>query len=168
MYHFHDFCHICTTSGLLLIYRWFLKSFHFHFWLTNYLSFTLSNNKGFPDGSRAKEFTCNVRDAGLIPGSERSPREGNGYPFQYSCLENPMNRGAWWATVVGSQRVGHDWTDEHKGEGSASLPQALISMKSWVWYESCMFFSWYILKYIHNSLTDTVLGTTVYHLSGAR
>ena len=40
-----------------------------------------------------------VRDVGLIPGSGRSPGEGNGNPVQYSCLENPMNRGAWWATV---------------------------------------------------------------------
>ena len=40
-----------------------------------------------------------IRDAGLIPGSGRSPREGNGNPIQYSCLENPMDRGAWWATV---------------------------------------------------------------------
>ena len=40
-----------------------------------------------------------VRDAGSIPGSVRSPGEGNGNPLQYSCLENPMDRGAWWATV---------------------------------------------------------------------
>ena len=42
-----------------------------------------------------------VRDSGSIPGSERSPGEGNGYPLQYSCLENPMDRGAWQATVLG-------------------------------------------------------------------
>ena len=42
-----------------------------------------------------------VRDAGLIPRSGRSPGEGNGKPLQYSCLENPMDRGAWWATVHG-------------------------------------------------------------------
>ena len=40
-----------------------------------------------------------TRDAGSIPGSGRSPREGNDYPLQYSCLENPMDRGAWWAMV---------------------------------------------------------------------
>ena len=39
-------------------------------------------------------------------------REGNGNPLQYSCLENPMDRGAWWAIVQGSQRVGHDWVPE--------------------------------------------------------
>ena len=42
-----------------------------------------------------------VRDAGLIPGSGRSPGGGPGNPFQYSCLENPMDRGTWWATVPG-------------------------------------------------------------------
>ena len=49
---------------------------------------------GFPGGSDGKEFTCNAGDLGLIPGSERSPGEGNGYPLQYSCLENPLDRGA--------------------------------------------------------------------------
>ena len=48
-------------------------------------------------------------DAGLIPGTGRSPGEGNGNPGQYSCLQNPMDRGAWWATVHGGhKRVGHD------------------------------------------------------------
>ena len=44
---------------------------------------------------------CNAGDLGLIPGSGRSPGEGNGNPLQYSCLENPMDGGAWWATVHG-------------------------------------------------------------------
>ena len=48
----------------------------------------------FPGGSDGKEFTCNVGDVGLIPGSGRSPREGNGYPLQYSCLENAIDREA--------------------------------------------------------------------------
>ena len=47
-------------------------------------------------------------DMSLIPGSGRSPGGGNGNPPQCSCLENPMDRGAWWATVHGLQRVGHD------------------------------------------------------------
>ena len=44
---------------------------------------------------------ANAEDMGLIPGSGRSPGEGNDYPLHYSCLENPMDRGAWWATVHG-------------------------------------------------------------------
>ena len=54
--------------------------------------------KGFPDGSAGKESACNAGDTGdvgLIPGSGRSPGEGNGNPLQYSSLKNPMNRGAW-------------------------------------------------------------------------
>ena len=50
-------------------------------------------------GSDGKEFACNAGDPGSIPGSGRSPGEGNGYPVQYSCLENRMDRGAWWATI---------------------------------------------------------------------
>ena len=50
----------------------------------------------------------NTGDAGLIPGLERSPGEGNGNPLQYSWLKNSMGRGAWQATVHGSQRAGHD------------------------------------------------------------
>ena len=55
----------------------------------------------FPDGSDGKESARNAGDLGLIPGLERSPGEGNGNPLQYSCLENPMDRGAWQATVHG-------------------------------------------------------------------
>jgi len=48
-----------------------------------------------------KESACSARDLGLITGSGRSPGERNGYPLQYSCLENSMDRGAWWVTVHG-------------------------------------------------------------------
>ena len=54
---------------------------------------------GFPGGSESKASACNVRDLGLIPGSGRSSGEGNGNPLQYSCLENSMDGGAWWAIV---------------------------------------------------------------------
>ena len=50
---------------------------------------------GFPGGSDGKESACNAGDPGSIPGSGRSLGEGNGNPLQYSCLENPMDRGAW-------------------------------------------------------------------------
>ena len=51
----------------------------------------------FPGGSDGKEFACNTGDLGSIPGSGRSPGEGNGYPLQYSCLGNPLDREAWQA-----------------------------------------------------------------------
>ena len=55
----------------------------------------------FLGGSVVKNLPANAGDTGSIPGLGRSPGEGNGKPLQYSCLENPMNRGAWWATVHG-------------------------------------------------------------------
>ena len=54
---------------------------------------------GVLDASVVKNPPANARDLSLIPGSGRSPGEGNGYALQYSCLGNPMDRGAWWATV---------------------------------------------------------------------
>ena len=57
--------------------------------------------KGFPGSLDGKVSAYNVGDPGSIPGSGRSPGEGNGNPLQYSCLENPMDRGAWWASVCG-------------------------------------------------------------------
>ena len=63
---------------------------------------------GFPHSSVGQESACNAGDPGLIPGSGRSPGEGNVNPLQYSCLENPMDRGAWQATEHEIARVGHD------------------------------------------------------------
>ena len=62
---------------------------------------------GFPGVSDGKESACNAGHLALIPGFERSPGEGNGYPLQYSCLENSMDRGAWWTTV---HEVPKSWT----------------------------------------------------------
>ena len=59
----------------------------------------VSQTLGFSDGSAGKESSCNARDAGSFPGLGRFPGEENGNPLQYSCLENSMDRGAWWATV---------------------------------------------------------------------
>ena len=56
---------------------------------------------GFPNGSDSKQSACNAGDPGSISGLGRSPGEGNDNPLQYSCLENPMDIGAWWATVHG-------------------------------------------------------------------
>ena len=61
-----------------------------------------------------KESACNAGDMVSTPGSGRSLGEGNGSPLQYSCLENPMDRGAWRATVHGVTRVGHDWVTKQQ------------------------------------------------------
>ena len=67
-----------------------------------------SNIIGLSQWLSGKESTCNAGDTGLITGSGRFPGGGHSNPLQYFCLENPMDRGAWQATVLGSQRVGHD------------------------------------------------------------
>ena len=63
---------------------------------------------GFLRSSGGKESACNAEDLGLIPGSGRSPGEGNGNLLQHSCLKNPRDRGTWQAIVHGVARVGHD------------------------------------------------------------
>ena len=63
---------------------------------------------GFPSGSGSKESACNAEGPGSMPGSGRSPGEEKGNPLQYSCLENPTDRGAFGPQSTGWQRVGHD------------------------------------------------------------
>ena len=63
---------------------------------------------GFLGGLGVNNLPASAGDVGSIPGSGRSSGGGNGNPLQYTCLENPMDRGAWWATVHGVKRVGHD------------------------------------------------------------
>ena len=63
------------------------------------IKYVVYSNKGFPGGSEVKASACNVGDLGSIPGSGRSPGEGNGNSLQYFCLENHMDGEAWWATV---------------------------------------------------------------------
>ena len=73
--------------------------------------------KGFFGGSVVKKPPVNAADKVLISGSGRSPGEGNGNPLEYSCLGNPMDRGAWWATAHGVTRVRHNLaTDNNKGK----------------------------------------------------
>ena len=77
-----------------------------HFEVNHCLSVVL-----IPGGTMVKNPPANAgdtRDEGLILELGRSPGGGHGNPLQHSCLENPMDRGAWWATVPGSQRVGYD------------------------------------------------------------
>ena len=115
-------CSLATTA--LYLEQQFHRTFGNKIWKTMAKSvccykFTLS--KDFPGGSDGKAPVHNAGDPGSIPGLGRSPGEGNGTLLQYSCLENPMEGGAWWATVHGVtnsqirlsdftslQRVGHD------------------------------------------------------------
>ena len=72
----------------------------------------------FPDGSDDKEHTCNAWDPGSIPELGRSLGEGNGYTLQYSCLQNPMDGGAWWVTVHGVPKA-------------QTTEQLTLSLSSW-------------------------------------
>ena len=89
----------------------------------------------FPHNSVGKESACNAGDLGLIPGLGRSPGEGNGNPLQYSCLENPMDRGSWWATVHGVTRVGHNLATKpppplkYRGFPGGSVVKNLLAMQ---------------------------------------
>ena len=91
--------------------RWREKKrcFHTHLWFRTFSDFTHSLQVllGFLCGSDSKDSAYNVGDLGLIPGSGRSPEEGNGNPLQYSCLENLMVRRGWQATVHGFAK---SWT----------------------------------------------------------
>ena len=90
------------------LHNWNFVLFDHHFPI--YPSFQpLANTIWLCASLDSTEPTCNAGDPGSIPRSGRSPGEGNGYPLQYSCLQKSMHRGAWRATVQGSQRVGHDW-----------------------------------------------------------
>ena len=80
-------------SGLKILWLFLFSSFH---------------------SSVSKESACNKRDSGSIPGSERSPGEGNGNPLQGYCPENPVDRGAWQTRVHGVARVGHDLTTKER------------------------------------------------------
>ena len=79
--------------------RWFILELHLE--LCGSQGQVGKDYCGFLGGSEVKASACNAGDLGSIPGSGRSPGEGNGNPLQYSCLENPMDVGAWWATVHG-------------------------------------------------------------------
>ena len=99
---------------------------------------------GFPGGSVVKNPPANVGDTGSVPGSGRSPGGGHSNPLQYSCLENPMDRGAWWATV-------HEVTESQTQMSDWAQAQACFSqlMKFHLSEYSFPHFS-YILKSIWN------------------
>ena len=92
-----------TVHGVAKSQTW-LSDFHFQ---KNDKLAMFRYTMGFTGGSDSKEPTCRAGDLGLITGWEGSSRAGTGNSLQYSCLENPMDRGAWWATVHG---VIKSWT----------------------------------------------------------
>ena len=99
--------------GIVAIYLWYMRQIissspPFIIWLCLYYFL------GFPGGSAVKILPAvqvASGDMSSIPGLGRSPGGGHGNPLQYSCLGNPINRGAWRATPIGLQRVGHEWSN---------------------------------------------------------
>ena len=71
-------------------------------------------NLDFPCGPVVKNLSASAGDSGSIPGSGRFAGEGNSNPLQYSCLDNPMDSGAWWATIHGIKTVGHNQVTKHE------------------------------------------------------
>ena len=87
--------------------------------------------EGFPDGTVVKNLPASEgdkRDVSSSPGCGRSPGEGNGNPLQWSCLENPMDRGAWWATV---RRVAKSWTQQSDWALTQHVSRKWISRVVW-------------------------------------
>ena len=94
-------------------------------------NFLLSGVKNLPGGSDGEEFACNAGDSGSIPGSGRPPGGGNDNPLQYSCLENPMDRGAWLTPIHG---VTKSWTWQW-----LTLSLSLIYCDSMILHYLCFF-----------------------------
>ena len=107
-FHFSEDYRIFPMTALIFLHLDFrIALWWFFYWKLERICSFPKIRKAFPGGSDSKESACDEGDLGSIPGLQRSPGEGNGFPFQYSCLENPMDRGAWQATVHG---VTKSWT----------------------------------------------------------
>ena len=92
---------LALNANLVHIYHCYSPNTFFDKLVVQKLIINSLKYQGFPDGSEVKVSACKAGDLGLIPESGRSPGEGNGNPLQYSCLENSMDGGVWWATVHG-------------------------------------------------------------------
>ena len=103
----------------------------------------------FPGGSEVKNLPANAGDPGSVPGLGRSPGEGNGNPLQYSCLENPMDRGAWWS--MGFQKVGHKLVTKQQQQAPSPYPPNGCSIPV------------EISLLIRKELTDFLIGITSFY-----
>ena len=93
--HFEDLFNLFVVSFAV---QKFLSLIRSHLFIFVFISINLGGGWGFPCSSVGKESACNAEDLGSIPGSKRYPGEGNGHTLQYSCLENPIDRGTWKAS----------------------------------------------------------------------
>ena len=148
-------------SAILLYCLTFLFFFlsmkiFFIFFLQQCLDVSLNWLLGFPGGSDDEESTCNAGDQGLLPGSGRSPGGRHSNPLQYSCLENLVDRGAWWATVHGPSknrtRLKTEHTHTHR---KPSFPPHLPPLYSLETLALKMYNSFSSLKDIFRSFEKT-------------
>ena len=109
-------CHILRIIQHIAFSDWLLSGNNKHLRFLHVFSYLLSRwlfiplpTEDLPGGSDGKASACNVGDPSSIPGSGRSPGEGNGNPLHYSCLENPIDRGAWQATVQHGVAKSQTW-----------------------------------------------------------
>ena len=118
-------------SGLLCLLQVIFLTQGSNWHLVGLLHWRAGSSPLVPPGKqtelRGKESACQCRRCRFNPGSGRSPGEGNGKPLQYFCLENPMDRGAWWAIVFKSQTQLRDWT-------TTKQRRAGIVIKKFLWY----------------------------------
>ena len=131
---------LCSSSAHVLCQLRKIQSGSCSYQALSHLQSSCITSMGFPGGSVGKESTCNAgaaRDSGLIPGSGRSPGGGRGNPLRYSCLENPMDRGAWQATVHGvtkSRTRLSDWARITKWAHQVELKSKIKWKESLVTY----------------------------------
>ena len=107
-----------------------------------------------------KNFACQCRLVSSILGSGRSPGEGNGSPLQYSCLDNPVDRGDWWATVCGVAK--HNWTIEHTHSKpliqSTRVARRIVTQGGLIFL--CLSFLWRPLRVVLNNLYFNISNIT--------
>ena len=117
--------------------------------------------RGFPGGSDGEEPVCHAGCPGLIPQSRRSPGEGHCNPLQCSCLENPMDRGAWWATVHGvaqsQRRLTNFWISRNSGGASVSQGcRNKVPQTWWLAQQKCIILQFWRVD-IQNQVLNRVL-----------
>ena len=111
--------------------------------------------QAFPGGSDGKESACNAGDPGLIPGSGKYPGEENGNPLKYSCLESPMDGGAWWALVHGVAKSQARLNDQHFHPLQSRLQSRTASVTGKV--------SQHLLAHLQRRETNQPRGQNVHH-----
>ena len=144
---FSVFLNLCFPKQLKVLKNGIIKYIFLFNWLSLFGTQSICDFLGSSDG---KEPARNESNTGSTPGSGRSPGEGNGSPLQYSCLENPMDRGAWWTTV-------HGVTESQTGLSNFHLVQLakvfsdvlmLLQHASILYFNIIFYYTFYITLYL--------------------